>query len=173
MQWLREHMRNHISGGPSIEPGEEVLNFRRAAPEPGKHRDGDAVALVYQAADAVRGAQDRAAQIEARAEDLVKLAIEKLQIAENRIRSAEVEQRAAEAGMNEASARIQATETALQRALSRIAALEAQLSEAEPRAHAAETRAAEAEKALRRIEHAIRTQILDGGRGAPRKSAAA
>src|SRR5438309_10295130 len=97
MQWLREHMRNHI--GESVEPADKVLDFRRAAAGTAKHQDSEAVDLVYQAADVVRGVQDRAAQIEARAEDLVKRAIEKLQIAEERIRSAEVGQRAADAEM--------------------------------------------------------------------------
>src|ERR1019366_3243074 len=120
MQWLREHMRNHI-GEAVMEPTEKVLSFRRAPAAPAKHQDTEAVDLVYQAADVVRGVQDRAAQIEARAEDLVRRAIEKLQIAENRIRTAEVEQRAAEAGLSEASARIHTTEKALQRAQSRIA----------------------------------------------------
>ena len=114
MQWLREHMRNHI-GEAALEPTEKVLSFRRAPAGPAKQQqDTEAVDLVYQAADVVRGVQDRAAQIEARAEDLVRRAIEKLQIAENRIRTAEVEQRAAEAGLNEAGARIHATEKALQ-----------------------------------------------------------
>src|SRR5260221_14669880 len=108
MQWLQEHMRNHIDGEPSFEPAEKVVSFPRAPAGPVQRQDTDAVDLVYQAADMVRGVQERAAQIEARAEDLVKRAIEKLQIAENRIRSAAVEQRAAEAGLNEAGARIEA-----------------------------------------------------------------
>jgi len=173
MQWLREHMQNHIDGESSIESDEKILNFRRPPAGRTKGQDSDAVDLVYQAAEVVRGAQDRAAQIEAQAEDLVRRAIEKLQSAENRIRSAEVEQRAAEAGMNEAGARVHAAETALQRAQSRVVAVEAQLSAAEQRVQAAEARAVEAEKALRRIEHAIRTQILDTARTAPRKAAAA
>jgi hypothetical protein len=61
----------------------------------------------------------------------------------------------------------------LQRAQSRIAAFEAQLAAAELRARTAEARSAEAEKALKRIEHAIRTQILDNGGAAARKTAAA
>ena len=173
MQWLREHMRNHIDGAASIEPTEKVLNFRRAPAGPAQSQDTEAVDLVHQAAEVVRGAQDRAAKIEARAEDLVKRAIEKLQIAENRIRSAEVEQQAAETGLNEAGARIHMAEKALQRAQARIATAEAQLSAAEVRARTAEARAAEAEKALRRIEHAIRTQILEAVPTAAGKSTAA
>jgi predicted nucleic acid-binding Zn-ribbon protein len=77
--------------------------------------------------------------------------------------------------MNEAGARVQAADKALERAQSHIAALEAQLSAAVSRAQAAEVRAAEDEKALKRIEHAIRTQILDAGTGraVARKPAAA
>jgi colicin import membrane protein len=173
MEWLREHMRNHIDGEGAIEPAETVLSFRRAPAGGPRNQDTEAVALVYQAADVVKGAQERAAQIEARAEELVKRAIEKLQIAEERIRSAELDQRAAESGLNEAGVRLQGAEKALQRAQARIAAVEAQLSAAELRARAAEARAAEAEKALKRIEHAIRTQILETPRAAARKTAAA
>jgi colicin import membrane protein len=71
MQWLREHMRNHIDGEASVEPAEKVLSFRPAPAGPARSQDTEAVDLVYQAADVVRGAQDRAAQIEARAEELV------------------------------------------------------------------------------------------------------
>ena len=94
MQWLREHMRDHIDDADSIEPTDTVLNFRRASAKPPKSQDTDAVDLVYQAADMVRSSLDRAAQIEARSGELVKRAIEKLQTAENRIRTAEVDQRA-------------------------------------------------------------------------------
>jgi chromosome segregation ATPase len=168
MQWLREHMRSDVGGEPSIEPTEKALNFRSAPAGLARTQDSEAVDLIYQAADALRGAQDRAAQTEARAEDLVRRAIENLQIAEDRIRSLEVEQRAAEAGMNEAGARVHAAEKTLQRSQSHIAAVEAQLSAAGLRAQAAEARPVEAEKALRRIEHAIRTQILETARAAPR-----
>src|SRR6266852_3630394 len=82
MQWLREHMRDHIDDADSIEPTDTVLNFRRASAKPAKSQDTDAVDLVYQAADVVRNSLDRAAQIEARSGELVKRAIEKLQTAE-------------------------------------------------------------------------------------------
>ena len=64
MQWLREHMRNHVDTA-SIEPTEKVLNFRPAPAGPPKSQETEAVELVYQAADVIRGAQDRAAQVEA------------------------------------------------------------------------------------------------------------
>lgn len=62
MQWLRQHMRNHMDE-PSDEPADKVLNFNRAPAGTAKHQDSEAVDLVYQAADVVRGVQDRAAQI--------------------------------------------------------------------------------------------------------------
>ena len=90
MEWLREHMRNHIAGAASTaptdaKPTDKVLNFRRSSPGPAKGEAMAAVNLVYQAADMISGLQDRATQIEARAGELVKRAIEKLHIAEARI----------------------------------------------------------------------------------------
>src|SRR5579872_3720577 len=109
MQWLREHMRNHLNE-PLSEPNDKVLNFRHSPAGPSRRQDADAVDLVYQAAGVVRDVQDRAAQIEARAEDLVKRAIEKLRVAEERIRSVELEQRQTEAELAEARPRAEAAE---------------------------------------------------------------
>src|SRR5258708_38802435 len=97
MQWLREHMRNHI-GEPSDQPTEKVLSFRRASAGPAKRQDTEAVELVNQAADMVRGVQDGAAQNEARAEDPVKGQVAKRQVAEDCIRSSEGAQSARGAG---------------------------------------------------------------------------
>src|SRR5580704_14009406 len=55
MEWLREHMRNHIDGEGAIEPAETVLSFRRAPAGGPRNQDTEAVALVYQAADVVKG----------------------------------------------------------------------------------------------------------------------
>jgi hypothetical protein len=49
----------------------------------------------------------------------------------------------------------------MERAASRVAATNAQLSAVEQRARLAETRATQAENALKRIEEAIQTQILE------------
>ena len=60
MQWLREHMQNLMSGAGTLDPGEKVLNFQRTRAVPATPPESDAVNLVYQAADIVRDAQERA-----------------------------------------------------------------------------------------------------------------
>jgi chromosome segregation ATPase len=173
MAWLREHMRNHIADSASIDPTEKVLRFPNASPRSAMIDGAAALDLIYQAAEIIRGIEDRAIAIEARARTLIEDAVKKLQLADIRIQSLETERRAAEARMNEDSVRIQEAEKALKRAESRIAAAEAQLSEAELCARTAETRASEAEKALIRIEDAIRTQLLGQRRAASSNLAAA
>jgi chromosome segregation ATPase len=172
MHWLREHMRSHLDEVPPA-VDDKVLSFRHATASVPQRQDADAVDLVYQAADVVRSVQDRAAQIEARAEDLVKRAIDKLQIAEERIRALELGEQQTRRELAEACSRADAAEKAAARAQARAAALETQSAAAAERARTAEARAGEAEKALRRIEHAIRTQILENGRASPRKPAVA
>jgi chromosome segregation ATPase len=173
MAWLRGHMRDHIANSDSIDQADKVLRFRNAPPCSTENEGEAALDLIYQAAEVIRGIEDRANTIEVRAQCLAQDAIEKLQLAENRIQSLETERRAAEACMSEASVKIRETEKALKQAESRIEAAEDQLSQAELRARIAEKRAGEAEKALIRIEDAICTQLLGQRRAAAGKSAAA
>jgi hypothetical protein len=174
MSWLREHMRDHIANRRPIESTEKVLRFPSTFPSATTVEDAQrALDLVCQAAELIRGIEDRASAIEARARDLVEQAVEKLQLAENRIQLLETERRAAEACISDAGVKIRETEQALQQAELRIASAEAQLCQTELRAKAAETQADDAKKALLRIEDAIRTQLLGQRRPATSKSAAA
>ena len=118
-----------------------------------------------------------AAEREAHAESLANRAIEKLMIAEERVRSADSARRAAEAEITEFkekvgkefNVKLQEIGNAMEQAASRIAATEAQLTAAEQQANAAEMRATEAENALKRIEAAIQTRILSKRVGDPSK----
>jgi chromosome segregation ATPase len=94
---------------------------------------------VDQAAEVVSGIEDNARQIEARAQFLVKSALEKIQLSDGRV---------------------EAANQTLKLAQSRLATAEAQLSNAEQRAETAEARGREFENALARIEDAIRNRLL-------------
>src|ERR1035437_6645569 len=165
--WLREHMRDHIANSSMVDSADNILNFQRP-PYSAKNPGAAALDLVYQAAELIGDANNYAAERQARAENLAKQAIEKLKIADDRVRSAESARRAAEAEIKEfsdrvekeLSVRLQEIEEAMEQTASRIAATEAQLSAAEQRARTAEIRANEAENALKRIEEAIRSRIL-------------
>ncbi len=166
--WLQEHMRDHIANSSALESPENVLSFRCP---PNSETDPGAAALnlVYQAAEHIRDVDDCAAERQDRAETLAKQAIEMLKIAEARVRSAESARLAAEAEIKEFSDRVekelsiklQEVEEAMEQTASRIAATEAQLSTTEQRARTADMRADEAENTLKRIEEAIRIQILE------------
>ena len=166
--WLQEHMRDHIANSSALESPENVLSFRCP---PNSETDPGAAALnlVYQAAEHIRDVDDCPAERQDRAETLAKQAIEMLEIAEARVRSAESARLAAEAEIKEFSDRVekelsiklQEVEEAMEQTASRIAATEAQLSTAEQRARNADMRADEAENTLKRIEEAIRIQILE------------
>jgi chromosome segregation ATPase len=157
MAWLRQRgTTDHVG---IIDQSDKIVQFPDAPARSPEDRGQEALELVYRAAEAIRGMEDRARGI---AED----AVEKLQAANHRIQALEGERRAAEV-------RIQEAEDALKRAASRIAAAEDRLAQAERIARAAEARATEAEKALIRIEDAVRTRLLGQRRAAGNRTAAA
>jgi transcription initiation factor TFIIIB Brf1 subunit/transcription initiation factor TFIIB len=106
---------------------------------------------VDQAAEVVTGIEDHARQIEARAQFLVKTAIEKIQLLESQVESASEDLRIAQ---------------------SRLATAEAQLLNAEQRRETSEARERELEYALSRIEDAIRKRLLGMGVGGKRAAVA-
>ena len=178
--WLREHMRDHIANHGALDSAENVLNFQ-SSPNSKMNPGAAALDVVYQAAELIRDVDNYAAERHARAETLARQAIEKLKIAHDCVQSAESRRLAAETGIrefserleNELSVRLQEVEKVVEQTASRIAAAEAQLSAAEQRARIAEARAAEAENALRRIEEAIRIQIVEKMPGNARRTAMA
>jgi chromosome segregation ATPase len=165
--WLRDDMRDHLANGNPSDAIENVLSFQRRITS-GKNPGEAALELVWQAAELIGDVDSFAAERLARAEKLAQQAIEKLKIADDRVRSAESERRTVIAEMNEfrdkvekeVSDKLQEMERAMEQTASRVAAAEAKLSTAEQRARAAESRANEAENALRRVEAAIRSKII-------------
>ena len=174
--WLRERMREIVTNSNATNSGDNILNFRHQTSS-AKNPGAAALDLVYQAAELIGDVENFAAEREAHAESLANQAIEKLKIAEERVRSADSARRAAEADITvfkekvekEFNVKLQEIENAMEQAASRIAATEAQLTAAEQQANAAELRATEAENALKRIEAAIQTQILSKRVGDPGK----
>jgi chromosome segregation ATPase len=176
---LRGHTPAHVTPESTETAGDNIFPYRRpvTAAETRRPRDAEdspaAFQLVYQLADVIRQNEDHAAETEARAQALVKRAIEELHLADTRVRSAEIARNAAEADLNETHVRVEEFERTLEHMQGRICTAETQLSAAILRAETAETRAAEATKALRLLEDAIRTQLLRARGQASSPSAAA
>jgi chromosome segregation ATPase len=160
MDWLGQHMRNHLANPSSTELRQNVLGFPGDGPAASRRDSLTAFDLVSQAAAAIREIQGRAADSEARARVLAENAIEKLQHAEARITAAEAARDLAQESLSKLNARLEEAERELARTRSRIAAAEAQLANAEHHMRAAEARAVNAEKAVTQIEDAIRTQLV-------------
>jgi hypothetical protein len=149
LDWLRDRFRNPVVDEPYDGDGANILSFRRA--QPARDQSATPLELVDQAAEVVTGIEDHARQIEARAQFLVKTAIEKIQLLESQVESASEDLRIAQ---------------------SRLATAEAQLLNAEQRRETSEARERELEYALSRIEDAIRKRLLGMGVGGKRAAVA-
>jgi len=160
MGWLDGHMRDFLNGSASVDPPENVLNFRRDANAPSTSGAAAALDLVSQLAEAVKSIRDRANESELWAKSLAEKAIEKLELADARIQSAEAARQKAEEDLQAVKARLEESETELIRAASRIATAEAQAASANDRAIAIERRAIDAEKAFKQVAEAIRAQLI-------------
>jgi hypothetical protein len=136
LDWLRERFRKPVIDEPYVNGN--ILNFGRVT-QPARDQSSAVLELVDQAADVFTGIEDHARQIEARAQFLVKTAIEKIQLLESQIES---------------------TSQDLKITQSRLVTSESQLANAEQRAETAEARESELEHALSRIEDAIRKRLL-------------
>jgi len=124
--------------------------------------------LVHNAGERTEAAE-HATSPNFRAESLVKEAIEKLKLAQDRVESAEEERqktlaevKAFSDRLEEAlSNRLQEIDAVLEQANSRLATAERQLAAAEERVKTTELRAIEAENALRRMEAEFRMRIIE------------
>jgi chromosome segregation ATPase len=144
----------------STDARQNVTNFPGYAAEVSRSGSASALDLVSEAADVIRGIQERAAESEARAKALAESTLEKLQVAVSRIQSAEAARGTAQETLSRLSAKLQGAEQELARTQSRVAATERRLADAERQMLAAETRAVNAEKAVTQIEDAIRRQLV-------------
>jgi chromosome segregation ATPase len=162
-----------MANANGICPPDYLLNSPASQDEPG----AAALGLVFQAAQMIEDFEKAASEKQARVEILARQAVEKLKSADERVRSAESARCAVEAEFkylsDQIATQVKEVQQAMEETSSRMAATEAQLTAAEQRAKNAEKRAIEAENALRRIEKALHTQIIERRLGNVRKAAAA
>lgn len=167
LDWLREHMRAHMSNANVGGSTDNILIFERPACA-ATNTDAAAQDLVYQTAELVEDVDNCAAERQARADALAVQVIEKLKIADDCVRSAESAKRTAEIKefsdrvVKAFGAKVQKIETTLEQAVSRLAATEARLAAAEQRAKATKLRANGTKNALVRIETPIAMAVLIG-----------
>jgi chromosome segregation ATPase len=158
MPHLKEHLADIIARSASATPGDNVVNF--APSRAATFDSADVLDLVFQAADAIKCREDRAAEIETRAQALAQRALDELQNAKKHIEKANRTQRIAEARAADTFEKIQALERTLKQHEALIATSQAKLLAAERHSRTIEARAQEAEHALARIEDAIRKKLL-------------
>jgi chromosome segregation ATPase len=122
--------------------------------------DADAaLALVSEAAEAIRKLEEQSAQAVARAHSAANAVMEKLERTVERAERAESALRQAEIEINELTASAMQAHEDLEMLRSVLSARENDLASMEDRAEAAEKRAEEANAAIQRIVGAIRTQL--------------
>src|SRR3974390_3701615 len=146
---------------------EGVLTFNDSQSSPINPRK-KTLNLVHNAGERTEAAE-HATSPNFRAESLVKEAIEKLKLAQDRVESAEEERqktlaevKAFSDRLEEAlSNRLQEIDAVLEQANSRLATAERQLAAAEERVKTTELTAIEAENALRRMEAEFRMRIIE------------
>ena len=145
--------------GPTFGHGtaDDTNVLRFPSPPPPARGGSSALDLIYQAADVFAGIEDRARDTEARARALCQSAIERLQLAEQRVAAAE---RARREAVDHVGRKLEEASRALAHAKSRIEAAEARAAAAEARALAAESEAQTARRALAQVEDAIRSRLL-------------
>jgi chromosome segregation ATPase len=137
-----------------IRPKERVMRLPGATPTADmRGGDGAVLDLVYQAAEVIKGIEDRATEIE-------KTSYQQLQLKERRIEELEAELRTAQALINETRIKLKESDEVARADRARLEAAEKRLSEFEMRAKTAEAQARENAHAVFRIEEAIRTQLL-------------
>ena len=170
MRFIKAHTISAIEGSHMLpqldmadsgvaEPVGNVVSFDQ--PSNSKRLAGTALDLVAQAADLIRDAEDAATEKTACAEALANQAVAKLKNAYDRLRASESRRNALEIeiktlidAQGQASLRLQEFEKVLDQIVSRVKDTETKLSIAQERADAAED-------ALKCVEGAIRSRILE------------
>jgi chromosome segregation ATPase len=160
MDWLETKIKEQISARVSRTPPGQVAGFLRIASNQFPDNAAIALDLVSEAAEAIKSAEQRAAETMARAQSLASDAAEKLRLAQARIERAEIAQRAAEAELADFRDELERVRNDLKQAEAQLEINAEELAAAEERASVAERRANDAEAALESIVRAIRTQLL-------------
>jgi chromosome segregation ATPase len=163
MDRVERQIEEHASQRAAANPWQRVVNFPVVASEDPSTSFSDdtstALDLVSAAAEAIKFAEDRAADIAARAQTLASSATQKVRIFQVRIERIEAAKRQAEAELADAKAENERLMQDLKEADARVADQADELAAAEQRASMAEKRADELQAALQRLTHAIRTQL--------------
>jgi chromosome segregation ATPase len=146
---------HHVLDTGPIAPTEGVDALASAATRDG----GAALDFIRQAAEVVRGIEDRAHEIEQHARGIAEEATEKLQLAEKRTEELEAKQRVSEAVISEANVKIREAEEALNLERSLVKAAKDRIGQIELRAREAEAQATASANNLASIKDAIRTLI--------------
>ncbi len=167
MEWLQNHMRQHVAGAQS---GTNVLSLRLGL-SPTEQAGAKALELVERAIEHIRQTEQDAAERQARADMLARKSIEQLNTAEERARGSELARRAAEAQLERASVKLRQMDTELERAAAQLAAAQTKISASENRAREAEKRATDAENALKRIETSIYALLGESRWSSPERAA--
>lgn len=131
-----------------------LLSFARSSPS---EHGRTVLNLVVQAAELFNGMEEQVRETEARAESIRKSAAEKMRLAEDRIQLAERTRREV---INDAEFKLQDASRALKQAQTRIVAAEDKVTALEYRAQAAEAQLRDATQALLLIEDTIRKRLL-------------
>jgi methionine synthase II (cobalamin-independent) len=152
-QQLRDDMWDYRYKSATVED-ENVLKFASSAPN---DHGASALNLVQQAADMFSNMENRAREIEARAQAMCESLTGKLQLAE---KQRDASERARREVVNEMNGKLQEVAKALQQAQSRIVVAEDRAVAAEFRAQSAEAQLYKANRELAAIEEAIRTRLL-------------
>ena len=161
MNWLREHMREHIAVGRSVNSDQPVVSYPRPLTVTADCPETDALNLIRQAAALLRQSESHSAEVESRARDLADRAAAELKFAKRKIQSLEADCEKLNSLVAEAANRAVRAEEALQKSEDRLGDMEAIIAASDMRTKSAEARTREVEDMLLRVENAIRTEILD------------
>lgn len=141
---LQAQAQSHpLAQAQAAAPSENVIPFAPPLGEEPEESWADTLTAITHVADTVRATEEQAAQLEARTEKLVGIALEQLSKAETRIVNVEL--------------RLEENQSALRAAESRAADLEMRLREAEGRANEAQGRLEASDERARRAEALNRT----------------
>jgi chromosome segregation ATPase len=164
MDWLRQHMRNHVRNVRPFPTAERAADTEPAgALSPA---GTEALDLVHAAADVLWNMEEKSAAVETRARAFAHRASEELKRARDRIQALEADCERLNGLAVESNDRLLGAEKAVEEAQARIAVLETQLAESEGRA-------VNAENMLTILEDTIRCEILEPMRPITKTRAAA
>jgi chromosome segregation ATPase len=152
MASLLQKMRDTVAGSNSVGEAAKPLHPMIALAFSSENEGRSAKDNVDQAAEVIWRILERASAVELRLRNLAEGAVEKLQLANDRIHLLEAERRLAEARAHQAEARKEEVETHIQETEARVQEADVRAQQAEERTKQAEQRAEKAEEKLNWME---------------------